>query len=81
MARKKAKIDFARETGSRHWTGCRFWPMPRAKLFREVDRSISYGTHAIFIGRVYSGRMHEQIDPFLYHEGGYSVAGPAHRAE
>ncbi len=57
--------------------GLPFLADAQANLFCEVDRSIGYGTHTIFIGRVYSAKIQEQIDPLLYHDGRYSVAGPA----
>jgi flavin reductase len=38
----------------------------QANLFCEVDRITDYGTHTIFIGRVYSPIVHADVDSLLY---------------
>lgn len=51
----------------------------QANLFCEVDRRIRYETHTIFVGRVYSAKLQDQIDPLVYQDGRYSVALPVAR--
>jgi len=48
----------------------------QANLFCEIDRITDYGTHTIFIGRVYSAIVDEEVDPLLYQDGKYAIARP-----
>ena len=48
----------------------------QANLFCEIDRVTDYGTHTIFIGRVYSAIVHADVDPLLYQDGKYAIARP-----
>jgi flavin reductase (DIM6/NTAB) family NADH-FMN oxidoreductase RutF len=48
----------------------------QANLFCEIDRITDYGTHTIFIGRVYSAIVHADVDPLLYQDGKYVIARP-----
>ena len=48
----------------------------QANLFCETDRITDYGTHTIFIGRVYLARVDEDVDPLLYQDGKYAIARP-----
>src|SRR5215471_5085124 len=48
----------------------------QANLFCEIDRITDYGTHTIFIGRVYSAIVDEDVDPLLYQDGKYAIARP-----
>ena len=43
----------------------------QANLFCDIDQTISYGTHTIFIGRVNSIRIGELVSPLLYADGQY----------
>jgi flavin reductase len=49
----------------------------QANLFCDIDRTTDYGTHTIFIGRVYSAIVHADVDPLLYQDGRYAIARPA----
>jgi flavin reductase len=48
----------------------------QANLLCEVDRVTDYGTHTIFIGRVYFARVDGDVDPLLYQDGKYAIARP-----
>jgi flavin reductase len=48
----------------------------QANLFCEIDRITDYGTHTIFIGRVYLARVNADVDPLLYQDGKYVIARP-----
>jgi flavin reductase (DIM6/NTAB) family NADH-FMN oxidoreductase RutF len=48
----------------------------QANLFCEIDRITDYGTHTIFIARVYSARVDADVDPLLYQDGKYAIARP-----
>ena len=48
----------------------------QANLFCEIDRITDYGTHTIFIGRVYFARVDVDVDPLLYQDGKYAIARP-----
>jgi flavin reductase (DIM6/NTAB) family NADH-FMN oxidoreductase RutF len=56
--------------------GLPFLADAQANLFCEIDRVTDYGTHTIFIGRVYSAIVHADVDPLLYQDGKYVIAGP-----
>ena len=43
----------------------------QANLFCDIDQTVSYGTHTIFIGRVNSVRNGELVSPLLYADGQY----------
>jgi flavin reductase (DIM6/NTAB) family NADH-FMN oxidoreductase RutF len=43
----------------------------QANLFCDIDQTISYGTHTIFIGRVSAIRIGELVSPLLYADGQY----------
>jgi flavin reductase len=48
----------------------------RANLFCEIVRVVDYETHTIFIARVHSAKISEDICPLLYQDGEYAVARP-----
>jgi len=48
----------------------------QANLFCTVDRTVDYQTHTLFFGRVFAVRTEKAVDPLLYQDGKYSVAGP-----
>lgn len=48
----------------------------QANLFCQVDRILGYETHTLFFGRVSAVRTARAVDPLLYQDGRYSVAGP-----
>lgn len=43
----------------------------QANLFCDIDQTVSYGTHTIFIGRVNTVRNGELVSPLLYADGQY----------
>jgi flavin reductase (DIM6/NTAB) family NADH-FMN oxidoreductase RutF/nitroreductase len=43
----------------------------QANLFCDIDQTVSYGTHTIFIGRVNAIRIGELVSPLLYADGQY----------
>ena len=43
----------------------------QSNLFCDIDQTVSYGTHTIFIGRVNSVRNGELVSPLLYADGQY----------
>lgn len=43
----------------------------QANLFCDIDQTVSYGTHTIFIGRVNAVRNGELVSPLLYADGQY----------
>ena len=63
-----------------HWDrdadGLIFLKGAQANLFCRLDRSLDYETHTLFFGRVYAVRTARAVDPLLYQDGRYSVAGP-----
>jgi flavin reductase (DIM6/NTAB) family NADH-FMN oxidoreductase RutF len=56
--------------------GLPFLGEAQANLFCEIDRITDYGTHTIFIGRVYFAIVHADVDPLLYQDGKYVIARP-----
>jgi flavin reductase len=48
----------------------------QANLFCRVHKSLDYETHTLFFGRVYAVRTVRTVDPLLYQDGRYSLAGP-----
>jgi flavin reductase (DIM6/NTAB) family NADH-FMN oxidoreductase RutF len=48
----------------------------QANLLCTITSSLVHGSHSIFLGRVDSVRVHEEISPLIYHDGGYSMALP-----
>jgi len=56
--------------------GVPFLDDAQANLFCEIDRITDYGTHTIFIGRVYLARVNADVDPLLYQDGKYVIARP-----
>lgn len=56
--------------------GLPFLSDAQANLFCEIDRITDYGTHTIFIGRVYFARVDVDVDPLLYQDGKYVIARP-----
>jgi flavin reductase len=54
----------------------------QSNLFCEIDRTIRYATHTIFIGQVYAARTQKEVDPLLYQDGKYAIPQPlAQKAE
>jgi flavin reductase len=43
----------------------------QANLFCEIERTMEYATHTIFIARVYSAIVKEEVDPLIYQDGAY----------
>ncbi len=43
----------------------------QANLFCDIDQTVNYGTHTIFIGRVSAIRIGELVSPLLYADGQY----------
>ncbi len=43
----------------------------QANLFCDIEQTVSYGTHTIFIGRVNAVRIGELVSPLLYADGQY----------
>lgn len=60
----------------RNGDGLVFLRDAQANLFCRVDRSLDYQTHTLFFGRVFAVRTERTVDPLLYQDGRYSVAGP-----
>ena len=48
----------------------------QASLFCDVDATLPYRTHTIFVGRVEGVRCSPRISPLIYQDGGYAVARP-----
>lgn len=48
----------------------------QASLFCTVDQAISYATHDIIIGRVSDVRVHPEVSPLIYQDGGYAMTSP-----
>jgi flavin reductase (DIM6/NTAB) family NADH-FMN oxidoreductase RutF len=48
----------------------------QANLFCEIERTMEYATHTIFIARVYSARVKQEVDPLIYQDGAYAIATP-----
>ncbi len=63
-----------------HWgqtvDGIPFLLDAQSNLFCEVDRTIKYATHTIFIGQVYAARTQKEVDPLIYQDGNYAIARP-----
>ena len=45
----------------------------QSNLFCEIDQTVKYATHTIFIGQVYAARMQKEVDPLLYQDGKYAI--------
>ena len=43
----------------------------QANLFCEIERTMEYATHTIFIARVYSARVKDEVDPLISQDGAY----------
>jgi flavin reductase (DIM6/NTAB) family NADH-FMN oxidoreductase RutF len=37
---------------------------------------MDYATHTIFVARVYSAKVQNDVDPLLYQDGKYAIAQP-----
>jgi flavin reductase len=48
----------------------------QANLFCQKEQEITYGSHTIFIGRVFRALTREDISPLVYRDGRYSSVGP-----
>ena len=48
----------------------------QSNLFCEIDRTVKYATHTIFIGQVYAARTQTEVDPLIYQDGKYAIARP-----
>jgi len=48
----------------------------QANVFCDVDASLHYATHTVFIGRVRSVRCAQEVSPLLYADGRYAGARP-----
>jgi flavin reductase (DIM6/NTAB) family NADH-FMN oxidoreductase RutF len=48
----------------------------QSNLFCEIDRTIKYATHTIFIGQVYAAMTQTEVDPLVYQDGKYVVTQP-----
>ncbi len=63
-----------------HWAetedGLPFLTDAQANLFCEIVRVVDYETHTIFIARVHSAKVLEDVNPLLYQDGEYAVARP-----
>jgi flavin reductase len=63
-----------------HWgeveDGLPFLTDAQANLFCEIVRVVDYETHTIFIARVHSAKISEDICPLLYQDGEYAIARP-----
>ena len=56
--------------------GLPFLSDAQANLFCEIVRVVDYGTHTIFIARVFSANTRRDVDPLLYQDGKYAIALP-----
>jgi flavin reductase (DIM6/NTAB) family NADH-FMN oxidoreductase RutF len=63
-----------------HWeateSGLPFRIDAQAILFCEIVRVVDYETHTIFIARVHTAKISEDVSPLLYQDGEYAVARP-----
>lgn len=48
----------------------------QANIFCDVDASMHYETHTIFIGKVRDVRCAESVAPLLYQDGSYALSAP-----
>ncbi len=48
----------------------------QATLFCEIDNSVDFGTHTIFMARIQSCTEPASSNPLIYCEGGYGVFSP-----
>ena len=52
--------------------GMPFLADAQANLFCEKDIEVPYGSHTIFIGRVFDARVRDEVSPLLYGNGCYT---------
>jgi flavin reductase len=48
----------------------------QAAIFSVKSKTVTCGSHAIFIGNVYDTKIREDISPLLYQNGGYGICEP-----
>ncbi len=52
-------------------SGLSFLEGAQSVFFCEVAKTVSYGTHNIFVGNIKKVVLHGEVDPLVYYDGGY----------
>lgn len=71
----KGEIRFERGAWTENAAGLPYLEDAQANFMCRNDRTVEYGTHTIFIGVVEDVRTSGAVDPLIYVDGRYTVAG------
>jgi flavin reductase len=56
--------------------GLPFLADAQANLFCQIERTMTYATHTVFVARVHCAIVNQDVDPLIYQDGVYSIARP-----
>lgn len=52
-------------------SGLSFLKDAQSVFICEIAKTMSYGTHSIFVGNIKKVMLHGEVDPLVYYDGGY----------
>jgi flavin reductase len=71
---KKGEEKFSEGVWFTNNDGIPYLADAQASIFCSSSESLSFGTHTIFVGRVESLMLADEVSPLLYQDGGFAKA-------